>query len=152
MTGVPRRVCPGYVTCGDCSTSIAARAYQALERWQWQARGMDVRAELADASTGMAPGRIAAFGCGATVPASWPPDGALIDFDSDLLARAGAERPGAPRVHAIGIHTPYPDEYFDRVVISSRLAGLWDQHGELLLAEARRIGREVHVPLLHLAR
>jgi len=127
-------------------------AYQALRDWQPRARGMDVRAELAEAVAGPEhPGRIAVFGCGEAIPADWPEQCALLDFDAELLERAGVDRPGATRVHAIGIHTPFPDRSFDLVVISSRLAGLWDRYGELVVGEARRIGRHVRVPLIHLA-
>jgi GT2 family glycosyltransferase len=127
-------------------------AYRALCDWQRLARGMDVRAELAEAVTGPeCQGRIAVVGCGDAIPSHWPRRCALVDFDPELLARAGADRPDATRVHAVGVHTPFPDRSFDLVVISSRLAGLWDRYGELLLGEARRIGRRVRVPLIHLA-
>lgn len=127
------------------------RAYRELNGWALQARGMDVHDELADAVAATArPARVAAFGCGGAVPASWPADGALVEFDGELLDLAAKERPDAPRVHALGIHTPFPDQSFDLVVISSRLAGLWEEWGEALLVEARRIGRDVRVPLIQL--
>lgn len=126
-------------------------AYQALQHWQALAGDMDVRAELAEAVAGAGnPRLVAAIGCGDAVPANWPEDCALIDFDAELLALAAADRPGATSVQAIGLHTPFADQSFDLVVITSRLAGLWDRYGELLLEEARRIGRHVRVPLIHL--
>lgn len=125
------------------------QAYRAMSDWESRARGMDVSGELADAAA-TGPVRIAAFGCGGTVPASWPHDGTLVEFDGQLLERAAKERPEAPRLHAIGIHTPFPEQCFDLVVISSRLAGLWEQWGEAVLAEARRVARKVRMPLIHL--
>jgi len=47
--------------------------------------------------------------------------------------------------HAIGLRTTLPDQSVDRVLITSRLAGLWPRWGAEILAEARRIGRKVEV-------
>lgn len=126
-------------------------SYRTLVDWSWQASGMDVADELATAAASVAEGsRLAAFGCGGRAPDSWPAAGALIDFDHELLELAAADRPRAPRTHGIGLHTPYPDQAFDLVVVSSRLAGVWHLWGETVLLEARRIGREVRAPLVHL--
>lgn len=127
------------------------REHQALTGWASQARGMDVRAELAAVVEPAAgPVRVAGIGCGSEVPASWPDGCALVDFDRELLDQAATGRPGAAAVHAVGLLTPFPDQSFDVVVISSRLAGLWGRWSEALLAEAYRIGREVRVPLIQL--
>lgn len=119
---------------------------QALCDWRSRARPLEVTAELA-AEAGSATGRVAVFGSGGQPPSSWAGSGTsytLLDFDSELLAEAARSGPYATR-HAIGLRTGLPDDSFDLVVISSRLAGLWPQWSEALLAEAGRIGREVRV-------
>ncbi|MFC8845401.1 MULTISPECIES: glycosyltransferase family A protein [unclassified Micromonospora] len=46
--------------------------------------------------------------------------------------------------HGLGLRTPWPDNSFDRVVITSRLSRLWPQWGEFIRAEASRIGVSAH--------
>ncbi len=53
---------------------------------------------------------------------------------------------GDAACHAIGLHTPLEDHSVDVVVLTSRLAGLWERWCLPILAEARRIGREVRAP------
>jgi GT2 family glycosyltransferase len=120
-----------------------------LARWADDSRGHDVAAELAGtvphwqpAADGTAP-RIAVLGCGAAVPASWPPS-TLMDFDPVLVDRAAASGRHAVR-YGIGLKTPFADKSFDTVIVTSRLRGLWDRWGDILLAEANRIGRGVQV-------
>ena len=120
------------------------RHYRELAAWRGQARGMDAEAELAEAARRIPPGnRVAVVGCGGRVPASLA-GATLMDFDDDLLrqALAAGHRTG---LHAIGLWTPLPDKSVDTVVITSRLTGLWERMGKDLMAEARRIGREVYL-------
>lgn len=118
-------------------------------RWIDDSRHCDVTAELLavapppSGSDGGAP-RIAVFGCGAEVPPSWPRS-TLVDFDWALLSKAASA--GKHTVlHGIGLKTPFPDDSFDLVIITSRLRGLWTRWGDVLLTEAARISRCVRVP------
>jgi GT2 family glycosyltransferase len=113
--------------------------YQRLLRWQDKARDLDVADEIAALTAPLPAGsRVAVFGCGTTVPADLGP-AALADFDATALA--SAVRDGDTGYHAVGIRTALPDQSVDTVVITSRLAGLWETWGELILREAARIGR-----------
>jgi len=89
---------------------------------------------------------ILVLGCGGAVPPSLPDWGAVMDFDGVLLARALADGRYWGR-HCVGIATTLRDT-FDVVIISSRLAGLWDRWGGLVLAEADRLAPVVLVPFL----
>lgn len=116
----------------------------ALLDWRRRSAGRQVTAELA-AAVGTPPGRVAVFGSGGAVPASWATDGCaytLLDFDGDLLA--GLRGPFTTR-QAIGLRSGLPDSDADVVVLTSRLAGLWPQWNGPLLAEAHRVGREVRL-------
>jgi glycosyltransferase involved in cell wall biosynthesis len=118
--------------------------YLDLEEWTRQARGLDVSEEIADALGRAAPGdRVAVFGCGGVLPPGLA--GAdIADFDQDLLNIA-ARAAGATGHHSMGIRTVLPDQSVDVVIVTSRLAGLWDRWGESVLIEARRIGGKVDV-------
>lgn len=112
----------------------------------------DLSAELSAATrdafrTGGPSLRLAVLGSGGVVPSWWPASCTLMDFDGDLLqaALAGGRHVGH---HAIGLQTRLEDGAFDVVVVSSRLAGLWERWGQGILAEARRIGASVRVPFL----
>lgn len=119
------------------------RECQALAITTPRVRDHDVSAELAAAVRDLAPGsRTAVLGCGGELPASLPPDVVVFDFDRELLDRALASGRHEGH-HAIGLRTCLPDGAVDTVVITSRLRLLWDLWGEGLMAEARRIGREV---------
>ncbi|MBO3750593.1 glycosyltransferase [Streptosporangiaceae bacterium NEAU-GS5] len=85
--------------------------------------------------------RIAIIGSGGKLPASAPPS-IVMDFDRELLDQATATG-GHTAHHSIGIRTPLADQSVDTVVVTSRLAGLWDRWGGDVMAEARRIGRTV---------
>jgi glycosyltransferase involved in cell wall biosynthesis len=118
-------------------------------RWADDCRDRDVNAELlaaaprpADAPNGRAP-RIAVFGCGGEIPPTWPPS-TLADFDRALLSQAASAGKHA-EFYGIGLKTPFPDNSFDLVIITSRLHGLWSRWGDVLLAEATRIGGSVRV-------
>jgi glycosyltransferase involved in cell wall biosynthesis len=117
----------------------------ALRSWAARARELDVLPELESAARQIAPGaRVAIFGCGGQVPADLPPS-VLIDFDPQLLAAAlaGGRHTG---YHALGLRTPLATGSADEVIITSRLRGLWDRWGEVLTAEAHRVGGRVHGP------
>lgn len=116
--------------------------YQQLGKWTAQVRALDVSQELREVSTIVGPAdRIAVFGCGGEVPLTLPP-AVLVDFDRELLDRALADGRHTGH-HAIGLRTPLPDQSVDLVVLTSRLSGLWNRWGLELVAEARRVGREV---------
>ncbi|MGI5152082.1 glycosyltransferase [Plantactinospora sp. CA-294935] len=116
--------------------------YQALLDWTARARDLDVTAELREAAAGLRPGeRVAVFGSGGSVPAELS-SAVLVDFDEELLRQALA-RGGRVGHHAIGVRTPLPEQSVDVVLMTSRLTGLWDRWNLDLVAEARRIGREI---------
>lgn len=116
--------------------------YGAVTQWCDRARGIDIAQEITSATEGCGPGhRIAVFGGGAArVPegAAW----SLIDFDADLLAAADAPR-GTPRLHSLGLHTGLPDDSFDLVLITSRMAQVRERWQEDVTAEASRLAPEV---------
>jgi glycosyltransferase involved in cell wall biosynthesis len=115
--------------------------HRALLRWTAQARGMNVADEIDAAVRDLGRGdRVAVFGSGSAVPQTLE-QAQLFDFDADLLPRHGEAS-----FHAIGLRTPLPDHSVDVVVLTSRLTGLWDRWNLQILAEARRIGREVRAP------
>jgi hypothetical protein len=84
---------------------------------------------------------VAVVGVGAAVP-ELPSPAILIDFDENLLASTTRDGRHVGH-HAIGLRTPVDDQSVDVVVITSRLAGLWDRWGDLIMQEAHRIGRDV---------
>ncbi|HEU5111609.1 MAG TPA: hypothetical protein VFT95_23975, partial [Micromonosporaceae bacterium] len=120
------------------------QAYAEFEAWTSAVRSLDVRAELAELAgdpSHLVGGRVAVLGGGVALPDGWPAC-TVLDFDSAALAKAVAGTPHTGR-HAIGVRTLLPDGSFDLVLVSSRLSGLWDTWGEDVLAEARRLGRQV---------
>ena len=123
-----------YWTCED--------DYRELTAWSREVSGMNVAGELAAARQLIsADDRIAVIGSGGSIPASLA--GAIVvDFDREMLDHALAAGRNHGH-HAIGGRTPLADQSVDTVIITSRLAGLWPQWGEELLAEASRIGRRV---------
>lgn len=128
----------------DNSAPLHAR-YARLLAWRDEARGVGVATEVDSAVRDLAAGtRVAVFGCGDRLPDSLAADALLVDFDADLLS-AIPDRSPDHRLHAIGLRTTLPDGSVDVVVITSRLRGVWDDFGELVLAEAARVGRLVHV-------
>jgi glycosyltransferase involved in cell wall biosynthesis len=149
--------------------AVSDRGYQVPMEEEWgyvcdardQVRTRDVRAEIeaatadlvSDALTGGNPPRVAIIGCGGVLPASLRSSAlrlVLCDFDEDLLGRISpaGEAAGATIVASCGLRTPLPDQSVDRVVLTSRLAGLWPRWGEHLLREAARIGRDLRGPFL----
>ena len=125
-------------------------ATAALDTWTVRAAALDVLPELDRACEDIAAdAKVAIIGCGGTVPRSLPP-ATLLDFDQRLLARALEASPHTG-YHALGLRTPLPSSAFDVVVITSRLAGLWDRWGKDIVSEAHRIGAAVRGPLIPLA-
>lgn len=118
---------------------IAETAHRTLAAWTDRARALDVRAEI-EQHTADAGGPVCVVGCGDDIPDTLPEGSVLVDFDADVLAKA---RGGHARHHAIGLQLPLPDKSVERVVVTSRLAGMWPTWGDTITAEARRVGREV---------
>jgi hypothetical protein len=122
--------------------------------WRWEdecrhltevsrrARDVDVTGEIGRAVRDVPPGeRIAVFGCGGKLPPSLPP-AAVFDFDEELLRRALAVGCHTGH-HALGLRTCLTDAAVDTVLVTSRLAPLWDRWGGAIEAEAHRLGRTV---------
>lgn len=117
--------------------------YAALTAWGRKIRDLDVRDEIEEAARHVERGgRIAVLGAGGAVPESLPAS-VLLDFDQQLLERALSAGRHAGH-HTMGLRTPLADQSVDTVIITSRMAGLWDRWNDMLLAEARRIGRTVY--------
>lgn len=120
------------------------REWLDLQDWSGKARDIDVSAEIADALRRVGPGeRVAILGCGAVLGES-AAGAQVADFDLDLLTAAVGSAPVTGH-HAIGIRTVLPAASVDVVIVTSRLAGLWERWGDAVLAEARRIGRRTVV-------
>jgi glycosyltransferase involved in cell wall biosynthesis len=118
--------------------------YRELTAWRDQVRDLNVTAELS-AAAGQIPrgNRIVVIGSGGVVPLSLK-GATLIDFDEVSLGKALAVGAFSGH-HAIGLRTPLADQSADTVLITSRMTGLWDRWGAYLLAEGRRIGRDVRI-------
>lgn len=118
--------------------------YRELLAWQRRACDTSVSAELAGAMRHIsAHSKIAVLGAGGDIPSSIPP-ALVMDFDKTLVDRATASGRHSG-CHTMGLRTPLPSDAVDTVIITSRMAGLWDRWGEDIMAEAERIGRQVHV-------
>jgi len=116
-----------------------------LQSWTAAAADLDVSAELEKAVQDLPGGAtVAIIGCGAAIPPSLAPC-VVTDFDRRLLASALADGRHTG-YQVIGLRTPLRTGLVDVVIITSRLSGLWERWGELVLAEAHRIGRQVHRP------
>lgn len=112
-----------------------------LLRYTGEVRGLDVTDEIEQALRGTSgTERVAIIGAGGAVPSSLRP-AIVMDFDRELVDRFR----GGPHVahHALGLRTPLADQSVDIVVITSRLAGVWDRWKDRILAEANRIGCDV---------
>ena len=114
-----------------------------LLEWSGKVGGLAVAGEIA-AAVGSVPagGRVAVLGCGGVLPASLPA-AVVMDFDRGLLDQALAAGGGHAGYNSIGLRTPLADQSVDAVIITSRLAGLWDRWHEVLTREAERIGEQV---------
>jgi glycosyltransferase involved in cell wall biosynthesis len=115
-----------------------------LVRWRREVGDRGVAAEIADAIRDLPAGaKVAVIGSGGDIPQDAPPM-VVMDFDRGLAVRA-ANAGRHIGHHVLGLRTPLLDQSVDTVVITSRLAGLWERWGGDLLAEARRVGRDVRV-------
>jgi glycosyltransferase involved in cell wall biosynthesis len=119
--------------------------YNNFLRYRDEVRDLTVTGEIERALgaelNGESMSSVAIIGVGAAAP-DLPNLAILIDFDEKLLASATRDGRHAGH-HAIGLRTPVGDQSVDVVVITSRLAGLWDRWGDLIMQEAHRIGRDV---------
>lgn len=116
-------------------------ATRSLLEWSEEAAAMDVGHEL-DAIR-MEPGeRVAVLGCGDRVPEALR-HCVLVDFDRRKLEKA-LDGQTSTAYHALGLRLPVPDKSVDRVFVTSRLSGVWEQWGDAILTEARRIGHAVY--------
>jgi GT2 family glycosyltransferase len=114
--------------------------YRRLLDWQEKVHDLDVADEIAALARDVRPGeRVAVLGCGSRVPADLG-TAVLVEFDEQQLraASTGTHHIGH---HAVGIRTVLPDRAVDTVLVTSRLAGLWETWGDLIRQEAARIGR-----------
>ncbi len=115
-------------------------SYRELLDWQREAGGLSVRDEITKALVDVPDDElVTVIGCGADVPTTVT-GATLVDFDYQLLDRAvrSGDHSG---YHAVGVHTTLADDSAGTVVITSRMAGLWDSWAPEILAEAGRIGR-----------
>ena len=87
--------------------------------------------------------RVAIFGCGGLLPPGVE-NAEVADFDRELLDQA-VQTGGGTGHHAIGIRTVLADQSVDLVLVTSRLAGLWERWGDSIRAEAQRIGARVEI-------
>jgi len=123
-------------------TFLTESNIEILRCWMHLAADLDVGAEIEKAVADVPAGAsVAIFGCGGAVPSSLAPC-VLLEFDGELLAKALADGRHAG-YQLIGLRTPLDTGSADVVIITSRLTGLWDRWGPLVLAEAQRIGRRV---------
>ena len=126
------------------------------EYWRWEQEWLDLlawtrKAPNPDVAEEIAAGlrlagpedRVAIFGCGAHLPPG-AEHAEVADFDLELLEQAveGADVNGH---HAIGVRTVLADQSVDLVLVTSRLAGLWERWGDSVRAEALRIGRRADI-------
>lgn len=115
-----------------------------LQAWTRKSHDLDVAEEIAAGLRLAGAGdRVAILGCGAVLPPG-AEHAEVADFDSELLERA-VEGTSVTGHHAIGIRTVLSDQSVDLVLVTSRLAGLWERWGDSILAESHRIGRRVDV-------
>lgn len=116
------------------------QTYREVVDQQGEAGGRNVREEIAEALVDVPDGEtVAVIGCGAELPASVT-GAVLLDFDRELLDQA-LRTGGHSGYHAVGLHTTLADDSVGTVIITSRMAGLWDTWSKEILAEADRIGR-----------
>lgn len=110
-----------------------------LASWRERSRDLDVSAEITEAMSQVPQdARVAIIGAGATVPKPLT-SVILVDYDEDALSRSSTDH-ARPGHHAVGLNTLLPDGCVDRVILTSRLRGLWPMWRDEFLAEALRLG------------
>ncbi|MEU3855372.1 glycosyltransferase [Streptomyces sp. NPDC029554] len=127
-----------------------------FEEWSAQARGQRVLEEIESALDTLPPSqgtqRVAVFGSGTEgLPAASRDDVELFlcDFDEAVLSRQqGSDGDAVSFWHLSGLRTPWPDQYFDLAVITSRMDGPRQAWGEAFSTEAYRIAGSVAEPSL----
>lgn len=126
-----------------------------FEKWANRAQGQQVLAEIESGLDTLPPSqrtqRVAVFGSGTEgLPA--PRENVelfLCDFDEGVLTRQDSRADDSVSTwHLSGLYTPWPDQHFDLVVITSRMDGPRQEWGEALTKEAHRIGGSVVEPSL----
>lgn len=129
--------------------------YRRLLDWSEQARGIDVRQEVArlvaePLPDGSRPTRVVVMGAGGLRTLGASCGGVSCTFvDFDEWPEDGAAADGATTLHAIGLRTVLEPGSAGLVVITSRLRGLWERRSGALLTEARRIGGAVRVAFFY---
>ncbi|MFI2378326.1 glycosyltransferase [Streptomyces sp. NPDC018964] len=127
-----------------------------FEEWTAQARGQRVPDEiergLNTLPSSQRTQRVAVFGSGTEDLPTAPRKGVelfLCDFDEAVLTRRKSRDGGAVSTWNLsGLRTPWPDRYFDLVVITSRMDGPRQEWGEAFSDEAHRIAGSVVEPSL----
>ncbi|MCX5415998.1 glycosyltransferase [Streptomyces sp. NBC_00059] len=119
--------------------------YRALDEWTAKAWDIPVAQEIAEALADLPHGsRAAVFGCGSDVQ-GLPPDTVLVDFDREVIDRIAAAGHHEDLHHAIGMRTLAAEASVSRVVVTSRLRGVWNRWAREILTEAHRLGEDVRV-------
>ncbi|MGW0514526.1 glycosyltransferase [Streptomyces olivaceoviridis] len=127
-----------------------------FEEWASQARGQQVLDEIAIGLDTLPPSqhtqRVAVFGSGTEGLPTAPRQNVelfLCDYDEGVLARQESRDDGAVSTwHLSGLRTPWPDQHFDLVIITSRMDGPRQAWGEAFTKEAHRIASSVVEPSL----
>ncbi|MGW7621679.1 glycosyltransferase [Streptomyces antimycoticus] len=125
-----------------------------FEEWANRARGQRVSAEIESGLDTLPPlertRRVAVFGSGTEGLPAAPPKNVelfLCDFDEGVLARQeGRGGDAVSTWHLSGLRTPWPDQHFDLVIITSRMDEPRQAWGEAITKEARRIAGSVVEP------
>ncbi|MFC9220776.1 glycosyltransferase [Streptomyces hygroscopicus] len=125
-----------------------------FEEWANRVRGHKVLAEIEAGLDTLPPlertQRVAVFGSGTESLPAAPRENVelfLCDFDEGVLARQeGREGDAVSTWHLSGLRTPWPDQHFDLVIITSRMDEPRQAWGEGITKEAHRIAGSVVEP------
>lgn len=117
--------------------------YQALLEWEEQAKEIDVKQEVRSFCQAMPPGtRGAILGIGDAISESRT-DCILFDFDRQFARTV--QDPSRGIYHRIGLRTGLPDNSIDSLLVTSRMRGIWERFGDLIMLEAKRVADCVHL-------
>ncbi|WP_060949733.1 glycosyltransferase [Streptomyces hygroscopicus] len=125
-----------------------------FEEWANRVRGHKVLAEIEAGLDTLPPlertQRVAVFGSGTESLPAAPRENVelfLCDFDEGVLARQeGRDGDAVSAWHLSGLRTPWPDQHFDLVIITSRMDEPRQAWGEGITKEAHRIAGSVLEP------
>ncbi|WP_064455316.1 glycosyltransferase [Streptomyces hygroscopicus] len=125
-----------------------------FEEWANRVRGHKVLAEIEAGLDTLPPlertQRVAVFGSGTESLPAAPRENVelfLCDFDEGVLARQeGRDGDAVSTWHLSGLRTPWPDQHFDLVIITSRMDEPRQAWGEGITKEAHRIAGSVLEP------